>query len=410
MMAVEWISDSFGFWDMNEDVRQLFINDILQDATKRYMEDPDLHKHVAYGYCREETFLKEAAKFLSHYYTNPVSHDNLLATFGATFGSHLAMMNFFEAGDFLFYEDITFAPFTSSALDYGLQLQSVNLDDDGLDTDDLESKLTSAKKLSNHRYSEKKPYWAMLYLVPIYHNPTGVCYNEDKFRSIISIARKHNILVLTDDVYNFFHYGEVGNISPPFPAPPRRMVSLDEPTDPEFGLGHVISNGTFSKIFAPAFRLGWVESSRWIINQLSTRYDIDGSGGCNNFVQGLFKKIFESPNIHKYMDDVRSLYARRYFVAANYLKENLNPSVIFNIAPGSLFLWLQLPKPYKAADLLKIFQNKYGEIFQPAESFTYDSKHDNCLRLSPTYLQDDKIKPGLEKFCKAVEELFAGDN
>ena len=37
MMAVEWISDSFGFWDMNEDVRQLFINDILQDATKRYM-------------------------------------------------------------------------------------------------------------------------------------------------------------------------------------------------------------------------------------------------------------------------------------------------------------------------------------------------------------------------------------
>ena len=52
---------------------------------------------------------------------------------------------------------------------------------------------------------------------------------SDKFRSIISIARKHNILVLTDDVYNFFHYGEVGNISPPFPAPPRRMVSLDEP-------------------------------------------------------------------------------------------------------------------------------------------------------------------------------------
>merc|ERR1719204_2801827 len=107
------------------------------------------------------------------------------------------------------------------------------------------------------------------------------------------------------------------------------------------------------------------------------------------------------------MDDVRSLYARRYFVAANYLKENLHPSVNFKIAPGSMFLWLKLPKSYKSKDLLDIFHSKYGEIFQPAKSFTYSNIHDNCLRLSPTFLKDKRIVPGLEKFCKAVEELLA---
>lgn len=36
--------------------------------------------------------------------------------------------------------------------------------------------------------------------------------------------------------------------------------------------GHVVSNGTFSKIFAPGIRLGWIEGPRHVLNRLQQRY------------------------------------------------------------------------------------------------------------------------------------------
>lgn len=60
------------------------------------------------------------------------------------------------------------------------------------------------------------------------------------------------MLVFCDDVYNLLAHGSD-------PRPPRRLFALDRPGATQHG-GHVISNGTFSKMLAPGVRVGWLET------------------------------------------------------------------------------------------------------------------------------------------------------
>lgn len=70
----------------------------------------------------------------------------------------------------------------------------------------------------------------------------------------MTLARRHNLLVLSDDVYQLL----------PFPGvtPPPRLVSYDLAMGAAApgGKSHVLSNGSFSKLIGPGVRLGWLEA------------------------------------------------------------------------------------------------------------------------------------------------------
>lgn len=76
----------------------------------------------------------------------------------------------------------------------------------------------------------------------------------------MKIARDNRIAVVCDDVYNLLHYGAGPS--------PRRLFSYDDPSDPHYFGGSVISNGSFSKILSPAIRLGWLECGPRVANIL----------------------------------------------------------------------------------------------------------------------------------------------
>lgn len=72
-------------------------------------------------------------------------------------------------------------------------------------------------------------------------------------KRLVEIARKNSILIACDDIYNLLYYGDG--------LPPHRLFCYDKQTDPEYKAGNVVSNGSFSKIFSPALRFGWIECS-----------------------------------------------------------------------------------------------------------------------------------------------------
>lgn len=86
-------------------------------------------------------------------------------------------------------------------------------------------------------------YSAACYLVPTYQNPIGTILSEEKCKRIIHLARKYNVLLFCDDVYNMYHYEG---------KPIKRLFAYDDVNDEDYGKGSVISNCTFSKILAPA--------------------------------------------------------------------------------------------------------------------------------------------------------------
>ena len=91
----------------------------------------------------------------------------------------------------------------------------------------------------------------MFYTIPTFHNPTGVVLSEDKSKRLIQMARKYDMIIVCDDVYNMLHYGKDSKA-------PKRLFAYDDPNDPDYK-GNVVSNGSFSKILGPGYRVGWME-------------------------------------------------------------------------------------------------------------------------------------------------------
>lgn len=85
------------------------------------------------------------------------------------------------------------------------------------------------------------------------NNPTGVCFSRDKMKEIAYIARKHDLIVIADDIYTSFSYAE------PFVP----MVSLEGMKE------RTITIGSFSKNFVmTGWRVGYVAAPEFIIKTI----------------------------------------------------------------------------------------------------------------------------------------------
>lgn len=114
----------------------------------------------------------------------------------------------------------------------------------------------------------RKIYSHVIYCVPTFSNPSGVTMPKTIRRALVRLARKHDILILCDDVYDFL-LANPGNEEATSPLP--RIVDIDKVLDggPHDFFGNVVSNGSFSKIAGPGCRVGWAEGTEKFIYGLS---------------------------------------------------------------------------------------------------------------------------------------------
>jgi DNA-binding transcriptional MocR family regulator len=54
----------------------------------------------------------------------------------------------------------------------------VKMDEDGIIITELESKAQELKAVGIWEITPEKPFWAMLYTMPVFHNPTGVILKQ----------------------------------------------------------------------------------------------------------------------------------------------------------------------------------------------------------------------------------------
>ncbi len=94
--------------------------------------------------------------------------------------------------------------------------------------------------------------------------------NVERCQRLVELARKHDCLVLSDDVYNPLSWVPNG-ANGSFGDPPLRLFKYDKKTDPDYDGGHVVATGSFSKFMGPGLRLGWLEAPIRIRNMLHNR-------------------------------------------------------------------------------------------------------------------------------------------
>ncbi|XP_078311250.1 uncharacterized protein LOC111138475 [Crassostrea virginica] len=359
--------------------------DILLKATQALLTD-DVDEHALFDYgppAGDPLVRRQLAEFLKNQYNDDVDSENLFITAAATQGIHLATTVLLSKDVPIFVEDPTF--FIAPGMfheDYGYRVIPVPTDDEGIDVDAFEKLLEETPAPTE----TKTPFRRMLYTMTVHHNPKGSCLPPEKCRRLVTLARQYDVLLFGEDVYNLLTY-------PEGKTPPLRLLAYDNKEDPDYK-GHTISNSTFSKIFSPGLRLGWIETSPRIRDLLINCYTTT-SGFCyNHYVSRVVGKALELGLVQTNLTRLRKLYGEKILIASRRLRDSKIP-ISFVQPTGGFFLWIKLPESIDGKELAERAKAQNVLVLNGSEASVCGGCK-NFIRLSISVCPGDKIEKGID--------------
>lgn len=346
--------------------------DLLHDAAQACFSHRD-PAFLQYGAEQGDGYTRLAlAGFLSRNLGLPVDPGNLFITSGISNALDLLCTLFTRAGDTIFVEEPSYFLALRIFTDHGLKVVSIDTDEDGLVIESLEEKLR-----------EHQPKF--LYVIPTYQNPSGHTLTEERRARLVDLARKHDFLILADEVYHFLHYES---------PPPKALAAWTE--DP-----HVLSLGSFSKILAPGLRLGWIQAHAEKIQKLSGCGLLDSGGGLNPFTSAIVREVIESGGLAQNIERLKDIYRSKLKVMDAALRREL-PELTWKIPQGGYFFWVRLPRGLDAAELnQKAMENKL--IFRPGVRFSSRDGLRDYFRLSFVFYEPEEIEEGIVRLKKCLD-------
>jgi 2-aminoadipate transaminase len=330
---------------------------------------------LAYGAEQGDGFFRLAlAKFLSMHYDIQVKFDDLFITGGASQGLDLICTLFSRPGDTIFVEEPSYFLALRIFADHGLNLVSLPMDDQGIIIADLERKL-----------AQKTPVF--LYTIPTFHNPSSVTLAADRRRRLVELSRKHDFLIVADEVYHLLAYTA---------TPPPPLAGWIEN-------GSVLSLGSFSKIMAPGLRLGWIQGAAGLLKRFTGCGLLDSGGGLNPFTSAVMRSAIELGLLENQLAHLKSVYSRRKTALIKALKNQLPASVRFVDPDGGFFVWLEFAESVDTHQLLAAaFEQKVG--FLPGAKFSGQGGLKNYARLSFSYYDAPQLEEGVNRLARVIRE------
>ncbi|AET40282.1 2-aminoadipate transaminase Ecym_5542 [Eremothecium cymbalariae DBVPG len=308
---------------------------------------------------------------------------------------------------------------------FGGKLTAVNETQNGLDVEFLEAKLAEFEydALLNPQHGEerglnlinmsgrsrtKKVYRYVMYLVPTFSNPSGKTYSVSTRLKLVELARKYDILLISDDVYDLLVYDQ------PCDALPKclpRLTHLDRASYEygENGYGNTISNATFSKVIAPGLRCGYQESVNMnLVYQLSQGGANISGGSPAQLNSMLIGTLFINGEADVILEDLRTIYKYRATVLYDAIKKYLPKKTIYSQQAGGYFSWCTLPEGYNCHDICEILEKDHNIILANGSHFEVYGDERNwgltSVRISISFLEADDIAKGVKIWGQVCHE------
>src|ERR1035437_3956608 len=302
--------------------------------------------------------------------------DNILITHGSQQALDLSGKVFLDEGDIVLCESPTYLAAISAFKAYGCDFIEVPTDKNGMILDELE------KLLQNTQHVK------LIYVIPDFQNPTGKTWNYERRKQLAELAMKYGVIIIEDNPY-----GELRFEGEPLPS----VKSFDSE-------GYVLCTGSFSKIFCPGYRIGWIAGDKDIIR----KYVLVKQGTdlqCNTIAQMEIAKYLELYDIDEHIGKIRDVYRRRRDLAVQVMENEFPAGVTFTRPHGGLFAWVELPDEMNARDVLTLsLEQKVA--FVPGGSFFPNGGHENTLRINFSNMPEDKIVEGLTRLGRILQSLI----
>lgn len=302
--------------------------------------------------------------------------DNILLTHGSQQALDLSGKVFLDKGDIVLCESPTYLAAISAFRAYECEFIEVPTDEEGMIPSELDKIIDNTERVK------------LIYAIPEFQNPTGRTWSIERRKHLVKTAARHQIVVIEDNPY-----GELRFEGETLPS----LKSFDE-------IGCVISLGTFSKIFCPGYRIGWVAGDKELIK----KYVLVKQGTdlqCNTSAQREIAKYLTNYNIDDHIDKIREVYRQRRNLLVKTMEEFFPEGIIFTKPEGGLFAWVILPAYMNAREVLERSLQK-NVAFVPGGSFFPNGGNENTLRLNFSNMPEERIVEGIKRLAEVLYEFI----
>ncbi|RLC52054.1 MAG: aminotransferase [Candidatus Cloacimonadota bacterium] len=307
-----------------------------------------------------------------------ITKDNILVTTASQQGLDLLGKVFVNRGDKVMVGLPSYLGGLGAFNAYGADMIGIKFDEFGMRSDKLEEKLSELKA------NGEKPKF--IYIIPDFQNPAGVTMPEFRRKEIIAIARKYDVLIVEDSPYKQIRFeGE----------DQKSLFALD-------GDGHVINLGTFSKIFVPGFRIGWVIADVEILDKFIVAKQ--STDLCTSpFVQKIAAKYIEKGLFAENLKRTIQNYKEKKEVMMAAFEKYMPEGVTWTKPEGGLFLFVTLPEYMDTEDLfLKAIKKKVAFVI--GSVFHCDGSGKNTMRINFSYVSKEKCLEGVKRLAQVIRE------
>lgn len=224
-----------------------------------------------------------------------------------------------------------------------------------------------------------------IYVIPDFNNPSGETMTLSEREELVSFAREQDLLIVEDSPYRELRYS--GEAVPTlYSMAPERTLHL----------------GSFSKILAPGFRLGWIIGPEALLEKIYIcKQALDLCPPV--FDQYIAAEYISSGELDRNLVKTIAEYRRRRDRMLGLLERYMPEGTSWTRPEGGLFLFLTLPE---GIDTVALYDEALSAgVAYVAGSFFYtDGSHRNTMRLNFSFIDEAKMEPGIRLLADLISK------
>jgi len=303
-----------------------------------------------------------------------VTADDILITTGSQQALDLMAKVFIDQGDRVLMEAPGYLGAIQAFSVFQPSFCTVPLQQDGPDLEILERELKKGVRA--------------FYAVTNFQNPSGLTYSAEKRRAVADLLADTETLFAEDDPYGELRFTGEHQV-PVYALRPENSVLT----------------GSFSKVAAPGFRIGWIVAKgdvRDALIRVKQASDLHTS----TVTQRIVHRYLEHNDLDAHIARICECYGSQCRAMADAAARHLPEEVRLTSAEGGMFLWAEMPEGYSSMDLFnRAIERKVA--FVPGRPFYVDGTGDNTMRLNYTNSDPERIEEGMRRLGLCLKDYLA---
>lgn len=325
-------------------------------------------KAFQYGATQGVTELREA---VSQRYAVPV--ERVQITSSSQQGIDVCTRILVDPGDVVLTSNPSYLGALQSFKSYRADIVGVSHDND------IVAWEAAWRKKINTCLSEGKKI-KFLYMIPDFQNPSGETLTLEERKILVSLAEEFDFLIVEDSPYRELRY-EGSPVPTIYSLAPERTLHL----------------GSFSKIFAPGFRLGWIIAAPELLDKIYVcKQSLDLCPPIMD--QYLAAEFLSSGRLDANLKKSIALYRSKRDLLLSLLEKYMPEGVSWTHPEGGLFLYLTLPEGFDSVEFYdKALANEVAYV--AGSFFCPDGSGKNTMRMNFSFLASERMEEGVRRLA-----------